>query len=497
MKNRVKLKITFETAVALILATAAGFLFYYSTKPLHANFDYTFRIAGALLKGQVGLREHPGSWLNELVPLKGKFYSVFPLGAVLTQIPAALLHKMSLIRYWPAQVTASVVAAGSVYFCYRLTYVARMTQPRRILLALFPVFATFTWTNMGFAGAWQIALGFALLGQSASLYFTLVRPSPILAGAFFALAFGNRVELVLVTPIFLYFWFFRVDQIRLHSPPPDSPAFPDPMPADPLPHDPIEPDPTPSELIPATPVATTSPNLIDPDLTPSGSFTETQMPPVTATPESLPVASEAPEPTPSAPPLTPVWHKKYHPALIRTAKFMAIPALMLLTMAAYNYARFHSVADFGYARIPGVLNEPWYRHGLFSFYSIPWNIHKMLFDGAADMPVFPYIRFYPFGCSIFISSPFLFMLFREGGKYRLPCWLAIAGLTMVLWLHGNPGGWQFSYRYAMILLPWMFLLIVGNGPRRLTATETTLFLISVGLNWLANYEFLITNIVHP
>jgi hypothetical protein len=155
------------------------------------------------------------------------------------------------------------------------------------------------------------------------------------------------------------------------------------------------------------------------------------------------------------------------------------------------------VADFGYARIPGVLNEPWYRHGLFSFYSIPWNIHKMLFDGAADMPVFPYIRFYPFGCSIFISSPFLFMLFREGGKYRLPCWLAIAGLTMVLWLHGNPGGWQFSYRYAMIMLPWMFLLIVGNGPRRLTATEATLFLVSVGLNWLANYEFLITNIVHP
>ena len=32
--------------------------------------------------------------------------------------------------------------------------------------------------------------------------------------------------------------------------------------------------------------------------------------------------------------------------------------------------------------------------------------------------------------------------------------------------HGNPGGWQFSYRYATILLPWMFLLLAGNGLQR-------------------------------
>ena len=506
-----KLKISFETVVALVLGLAGGVLFFYSTKPLHANFDYTFRIAGALLKGHVGLEASPGSWLNELVPWKGKFYSVFPLGAVLTQIPVALLHKMALIRFWPAQETASVVAGCCVYFCYRLTYVARMTQPRRVLLALFPVFATFTWTNLGFAGAWQVALGFSLLGQSAALYFTLVRPRPILAGAFLALAFGNRVELVLVTPIFLYFWFFRMDPMRPASLPVESAPVPEPEPRpnSPLPNELIETIPPPSDLPPATPdAAAPTTNLIHPEPTPFDTVSEM---PISFgdSPDSASVGAVAPEPTPVAPeptPVTPeptiaapaaVWHKKYHPALIRTAKFVAIPALMLLAMAAYNYSRFHSVADFGYARIPGVLNEPWYRHGLFSFYSIPWNIHKMLFDGAADMPVFPYIRFYPFGCSIFISSPFLFMLFREGGKYRLPCWLAIAGLTMVLWLHGNPGGWQFSYRYAMIMLPWMFLVITGNGPRRLTATETTLFLVSVGLNWLANYEFLFTNIVHP
>jgi hypothetical protein len=170
--------------------------------------------------------------------------------------------------------------------------------------------------------------------------------------------------------------------------------------------------------------------------------------------------------------------------------------LGLLT-AAYNFARFHSIFDFGYSRIPKLLNEPWYQHGLFSLHAIPWNVHKMLFEGFGDSPIFPYVRLYPFGCSIFLSSPFLFLLFREGGKYKLLCWGVIALLTLVLWSHGNPGGWQFSYRYAIILLPWMFLLLVGNGPAKISAIEVSLFIVSVAINALATYQFLWTNQIRP
>lgn len=396
--------------MAVVTSVVAGALFYFSTKAGHVHFDYTFRIAQALLRGHAGLNHHPGSWLNELIPLGGKFYSVFPLGAVLANIPVALLRKMGLVHEWPARGFAALIAALCVYFSYSLTLVRPMARPRRVLLALAPVFATWTWTNLGFAGAWQVALGVSLLGQIAALYFTLVRPRPILAGAFFALAFGNRVELLLTTPIFLYLWFFRNDE--------------------------------------------TTPASNDP------------------------------------------WHIRFRPEFIRIAKFSAFPVCLLIATAAYNYARFGSVADFGYARIPGVLKEPWYQHGLFSLHAIPWNVHKMLFEGAADMPQFPFVRFYPFGCSIFMASPFLFLLFREGGRHRAVCWLAIIGLTLVLWLHGNPGGWQFSYRYAMILLPWMFLLIVENGPPRLTATEGAAFLVSLYINAIAVYEFLWSNIIH-
>jgi len=141
-------------------------------------------------------------------------------------------------------------------------------------------------------------------------------------------------------------------------------------------------------------------------------------------------------------------------------------------------------------------SSPSVPHGLFSFWAIPWNVYKVLFEGMQNVPEFPFLRPYPFGCSVFLASPFLFLLFREGGKHRMLAWLAIGLLTFVLWCHGNPGGWQFSYRYAMILLPWMFLLLVSNGPRKL-ATEVVLFVASIAINAIAVYQFLWTDSIHP
>jgi hypothetical protein len=177
--------------------------------------------------------------------------------------------------------------------------------------------------------------------------------------------------------------------------------------------------------------------------------------------------------------------------------FLIVPVVLGLFTALYNFARFHSIFDFGYSHIPNVLEEPWYRHGLFSLHAIPWNVHKMLFEGFRDAPNFPFISFYPFGCSIFLASPFLVLIFREGGPHKVAAWIAIGLLTFALWAHGNPGGWQFSYRYAMVLLPWMFLLLLGNGPAKISAIEASLFVVSLTINALATYQFLWTSEIHP
>src|SRR5438034_4212588 len=203
-----------EPRTAVGLSLFAALVFYFSTNPTLRDLDYTTEIASAFFRGDVGLQEKPPEWLSEMIPYGNKYYSAFPLGAVISMVPVALLQKMSLIHNVPARVLDALIAGACVYFFFQLAkafgphYSSLKPQSlaRRILLALFPIFGTWTWSNLGMGGAWQIALGLALLGETAALYFTLVRPSPFIAGAFFTLAFGNRTELLITAPLYLYFF---------------------------------------------------------------------------------------------------------------------------------------------------------------------------------------------------------------------------------------------------------------------------------------------------
>ncbi|PYI95180.1 MAG: hypothetical protein DMF00_16385, partial [Verrucomicrobia bacterium] len=403
------------------LSLFAAIAFYFSTNATLHDLDYTNQIASALLSGHVGLKEKPPDWLNEMIPHRNSYYSAFPLGAVLSMVPIALLQKAGVIHNFPGQVLAGLIAGCCVYFFFQLakalganySSLEGTSLVRRIMLALFPIFGTWTWCNLGFGGAWQIALGLALLGQTAALYFTLVRPAPLVAGVFFALAFGNRTELLITLPLYLYFFWRRSDKDAMRL----------------------------SRI-----------HIVKQQL----------------------------------------WENRS--MLIR---FLSVPATLALLTAAYNFARFQSIFDFGYLHIPEVPQEPWYEHGLFSIHAIPWNMYTMLFQGFESISYFPYILPNGFGCSIFLASPFLFLLFREGGRYTVAAWVAIALLTLVLWCHGNPGSWQFSYRYAMILLPWMFLLLTGNGPAKVTIREVALFAVSVAINATATWLFLWTEQIQP
>ncbi len=404
--------------IALGVSLFAATAFFFSTKATLHDLDYTSQIASALLHGELGLRETPPEWLNEMIPKGNAYYSAFPLGAVLSMVPVALVQKARLIHTFPGHVIAALIAGLCVYFFFQLPKVFGVAYAnlkskslaRRIMLALFPIFGTWTWCNLGFAGAWQIALGLALLGQTAALYFTLARPSAFVAGAFFTLAFGNRTELLITLPLYLYL---------LWRPP-------------------------------------------------SGTgFTWKDL--------KQGIGENG-------------W---------MLCRFLSLPAILALATAAYNFARFHSIFDFGYIHIPEVGQEPWYKHGLFSIQAIPWNIYTMLFQGFESISYFPYVQPNGFGCSIFLASPFLCLLFRQGGQYKGVAWVAIAFLTLVLWLHGNPGSWQFSYRYAMILLPWMFLLLTGNGPAVISMPDISLFIVSVAINAIATWQFLWTDQIQP
>lgn len=396
------------------LAIVAGvfLIFWFSNPAPMEHFDYTYRIAEALLHGRLGVSEAP-SWLNELVPVGNYYYSVFPLGSVLSMVPFALLKSAHLIEVFPARFVAAALAAASACFFFLLSGRQDISTGRRVLLALFPVLATWAWCNLAYAGAWQLALGFALMGQAGALYFTLVDRRPLLAGFCFAIAFGNRTEVLLVAPLFIYFW-CRGD--------------------------------------PAAPRTSLQARLFA--------------------------------------------HRR------EIIRFVSLPIVLGLATLVYNYARFGSIADFGYMRIPQVGSEEYFKHGLFSFYSIPQNAKAMLFEGWKLAEHSPYLIPHGFGGSIFISCPLLLLLFQfhrglQDHSLIVVSWIAIVVLTLALWLHANPGGWQFSYRYGMILLPWMFLILLNNGKKQTSILEAALFMISVAINAYAAYLFLWTDYVKP
>jgi hypothetical protein len=396
-----------ELGVAIALSLVTALVFYFSIRPIFQHFDYTARVALALMDHHLAIQSPPPSGLNEMIPFDGRYYSAFPLGAVLSVLPVAFLQKLGWLHNFPARAVAALIAGLCAFFFFRLSSLEAKPLGRRILLALCPIFGTWFWCNLGFGGAWQLALGFALLGEVGALYFTLVRPRPLLAGAFFALAFGNRTELILTLPVYLY-------------------------------------------LLSMTPVSDNS------------SF-------VARTKQWL--------------------RQNWRPL----TDFLVLPLALVLLTTAYNFARFGSFLDFGHARIPNALKEPSYLHGLFSLHAIPRNAYKMFFEGFSDRPDFPYLRVNPVGCSIFLSSPFLFLLFRENGRYKRICWIVILLLIFVLWAIEHPGGPQFSYPYAIVLFPWMFLLLAGNGPTKMSVTEILLFAVSVAINVIATWQFLWTN----
>jgi hypothetical protein len=412
----------------IMLISASTALVYFFSNPKPQNYyDYTFRVAGNLLGGKIAFTQPQPSWLNEFVPFEGFYYSVFPFGAVLSMIPAALLKALGFISQMPGAWIAAILAGVACFLLLKIAAKYDVSRSRQILLTMVILFGTFAWTNLAFTGAWQLALGFAMVGEIGAIYFTVFDRKPLLAGFFFALAFGNRTENLLTAPVFMY--------LLLRS---------------------------------------------EPSASAAGQFAEA----VTAKDVS------------SWPPAYAGGSDK-----IRTlAWFCAVPFLLGVSTLIYNYVRFHSFTDFGYARIPGVLEEPWYNHGIFSVYYIPRQAWEMLIKSWEWKSAFPYLVPNGFSSSILWSSPFLLLLWRFGSRDKIlkyAAWAAVAVLTFLLWIHGNSGGWQFAYRYAMVLLPWIFVIMLETAPKRITPVEWILCGFSFVMNAYATWLFHWTDYVKP
>lgn len=186
---------------ALFALTFVGVVYYWSNPRPNFAFDQTFTIAKAMLDGRLGV-DGPRQWL-ELVPGDTEHYSVFPLGAVLVMLPWALGAKYGHFNDLPAAWLSACMGVAITVLAWLLSGAFLQNFWRRASLVGFLIFGNWMWCNLVFGGAWQYALGFSVIGQLGALYFLLVHRKPFWAGFFFAVAFGNRTDLLVITPIFL------------------------------------------------------------------------------------------------------------------------------------------------------------------------------------------------------------------------------------------------------------------------------------------------------
>ena len=410
------------TRLYAVIALLTAVLYYFSNPKPQNYYDYTFRVAANILGGHVAFTEAQPSWLNEFVPFEGFFYSVFPFGSVVTMMPFALLKVAGLINDMPGALIAALSASVICVFLFLIGRRYEIDTTRLIVMVLGVLFGTWMWTNLTMAGAWQLALGFAMIGELGAIYFTVYDRRPLIAGLFFAIGFGNRTEVLLTAPIF--FWLLNRD--------PDN-----------------------------------------------GRRGERE--------KGRKGGERTYEKLSTSPPLS------VSPSpLLRVAYFCIVPFILGVSTLIYNYIRFHSFTDFGYARIPGVLKEPWYDHGIFSYYYIPRQMWEMLWRPWETRARFPYLVPNPFSSSILWSSPFILFAVRFGAKdkaLKYACWIAVFVLCILLWIHGNSGGWQFGYRYAMICLPFLFVIMLESSPKKLTSLEWAAYAFSFAANIYATWLF--------
>jgi len=160
---------------------------------------------------------------------------------------------------------------------------------------------------------------------------------------------------------------------------------------------------------------------------------------------------------------------------------LAVPALLV---AWYNVARFGSPLEFGYALIPGVLDEPWYANGLLSIDYVPRHLHLVFMRGFDYVDQAPWFRPNWNGTSLLLTTPILLWAVkaRAAAPLLIAAWTAVVLGLVPDFLHGAPGFAQFGYRYVLDVLPVMLVLLGWAFRDRISVPAR----VAIGIGIVAN-----------
>lgn len=155
----------------------------------------------------------------------------------------------------------------------------------------------------------------------------------------------------------------------------------------------------------------------------------------------------------------------------RVSQLLAPIAIGCIGLGVYNYVRFGSMFEQGYALqsliFPALIKAREY--GLMNLVHLPGNIFYAFFasplpvyrDAISQVLTFPYVRPSVWGTGIFFTAPYLMSLFffryRDAVSYFLMATSIVIALP--LFLYYGIGITQFGYRYAFDFMPLLYFLV--------------------------------------
>src|SRR3989304_4055883 len=188
-----------NTAVLIFILVL---IIYVITSPGQSPWNYFVLLADAFNHGRLYLTQNP-SWLNELVPIDGKYYVVYP------PMPAILLMPYVYLFAEKASQTMFSILLGSlnVVLVYLLCKRLNFSIKTSLLVTFSFAFGTNHWYLSSVGSAWFIAHITALFFLLLALLETFGKQRLLLIGLLLGGSFWARTPVIFTAFFFyIYFW---------------------------------------------------------------------------------------------------------------------------------------------------------------------------------------------------------------------------------------------------------------------------------------------------
>ncbi len=187
-----------QTLVLVTLFVVAFAVYYVTGEGYSNNYNYYVRLADAFLHGRLFLLDNP-SWLNELIPLNGVYYVVYPPFPAVIMTPLVAIFGLNLNQ----TLVSIFFGAFTVALSYILSCDLRKSQNYfsnfsfSVWAAVLFGFGTIFWWIASVGSVWLIAQVFATFFMFLALHEAFGKSRPLLIGLLVGASYWCRLPTIL------------------------------------------------------------------------------------------------------------------------------------------------------------------------------------------------------------------------------------------------------------------------------------------------------------